>query len=181
MAARLQEKYTKEIRTALQKELECKNIMEVPRLEKIVLNMGVGEAVTNEKFLDSAVEEMTLIAGQRAVKTTAKKAISQFKLRQGMKIGCRVTLRRQKMYEFLDRLVNVALPRVRDFNGISRTSFDGHGNFAMGIKEQLIFPEINYDKVEKVRGMDVIIVTNTDDDNGAFSLLEKFGMPFKRK
>ena len=181
MAARLQEKYTKEIRTALQKELECKNIMEVPRLEKIVLNMGVGEAVTNEKILDSAVEEMTLIAGQRAVKTTAKKAISQFKLRQGMKIGCRVTLRRQKMYEFLDRLVNVALPRVRDFNGISRTSFDGHGNFAMGIKEQLIFPEINYDKVEKVRGMDVIIVTNTDDDNGAFSLLEKFGMPFKRK
>lgn len=177
--ARLKEKYTKEIRDQLMKELGIKNVMQVPKLEKIVLNMGVGDAVADSKKLTNAAEEMALIAGQKPVMTNARNSIAQFKLREGMKIGCKVTLRGDRMYEFLDRLVTIALPRIRDFRGVSPKSFDGHGNFAMGIKEQIIFPEINYDKVDKVRGMDIIICTNTNDNEHAKALLQKLNLPFR--
>ena len=177
--ARLKDYYKKEVVPALIKAFDYKNPMEVPRLVKIVVNMGLGEAVQNVKILDSAVEEMTKIAGQKPVITKARKSIATFKLRQGMSIGCCVTLRRERMYEFFDRLVNVALPRVRDFRGIPPKSFDGRGNFALGLKEQIIFPEIDYDKVEKVRGMNIAIVTTAKTDDEARQLLKLMGMPFK--
>ncbi len=177
--ARLKEYYKKEVIPALIKAFDYKNPMEVPRLVKIVVNMGLGEAVQNVKILDSAVEEMTKIVGQKPVITKARKSIATFKLRQGMSIGCCVTLRRERMYEFFDRLVNVALPRVRDFRGIPSKSFDGRGNFALGLKEQIIFPEIDYDKVEKVRGMNIAIVTTAKTDDEARQLLKLMGMPFK--
>jgi large subunit ribosomal protein L5 len=177
--ARLKEHYKKEVIPALIKTFDYKNPMEVPRLVKIVVNMGLGEAVQNVKILDSAVEEMTKIVGQKPVITKARKSIATFKLRQGMSIGCCVTLRRERMYEFFDRLVNVALPRVRDFRGISSKSFDGRGNFALGLKEQIIFPEIDYDKVEKVRGMNIAVVTTAKTDEEAHQLLKLMGMPFK--
>ena len=157
-----------------------KNQLQVPKIEKIVINMGVGEARDNAKVLESAVGDMETITGQKAVVTRAKKSVAAFKLREGMPIGCKVTLRGEKMYEFLDRLVNLALPRVRDFRGVSSTAFDGRGNYALGIKEQLIFPEIEYDKVDKVRGMDVIIVTTAHTDEEARELLTQFGMPFQK-
>ncbi|MDH4127694.1 MAG: 50S ribosomal protein L5 [Spirochaetota bacterium] len=177
--ARLLEKYRKEIISALQKERNYKNVMQVPKLTKIVLNIGVGKAIENKKLLDTAVEELTTITGQRAVKTISKKSISNFKLRDGMAIGCKVTLRGKRMYEFLDRLVNIALPRVRDFKGISGKAFDGRGNYSLGIKEQIIFPEINFDKVERISGMDITIVTSAKSDDEAKSLLKYFGIPFK--
>lgn len=177
--ARLKDYYKKEVVPALIKAFDYKNPMEVPRLVKIVVNMGLGEAVQNVKVIDSAVEEMTRIAGQKPVITKARKSIATFKLRQGMSIGCCVTLRRERMYEFLDRLVNVALPRVRDFRGIPAKSFDGRGNFALGLKEQIIFPEIDYDKVEKVRGMNIAIVTTAKTDDEARELLKLMGMPFR--
>ena len=177
--ARLLEKYKKEIIKALQKEKKYKNIMQVPKLEKIVLNMGIGKAIENKKLLEKAVEELSTITGQRAVKTIAKNSISNFKLREGMAIGCKVTLRGKRMYEFLDRLVNVALPRVRDFKGISGKSFDGRGNYSLGIKEQIIFPEINFDKVDSITGMDITIVTTAKSDDDAKSLLKYFGVPFR--
>ena len=157
-----------------------KNQMEVPKIEKIVINMGVGEARDNAKVLENAVNDMQMISGQKPVITKAKKSVAAFKLREGMPIGCKVTLRGEKMYEFLDRLVNLALPRVRDFRGVSATAFDGRGNYALGIKEQLIFPEVEYDKIDKVRGMDVIIVTTADSDEEARELLTQFGMPFQK-
>jgi large subunit ribosomal protein L5 len=177
--SRLKVYYKEEVVPALIKAFDYKNPMEVPRLVKIVVNMGLGEAVQNVKVLDRAVEEMTMIVGQKPVITKARKSIATFKLRQGMSIGCCVTLRRERMFEFLDRLVNVALPRVRDFRGISAKSFDGRGNFALGLKEQIIFPEIEYDKVEKVRGMNIAIVTTAKTDDEARQLLKLMGMPFK--
>jgi large subunit ribosomal protein L5 len=168
----------KEAVSALMDKFKYKSIMQVPRLEKIVINMGVGDAKENPKFLESAVNELATITGQRPVVTKAKKSVAAFKVRQGMNIGTKVTLRGDKMYEFLDRLVSIALPRVRDFRGVSDKSFDGRGNYALGIKEQLIFPEINYDKVDKVRGMDVIIVTTANTDEEARELLRLLGMPF---
>jgi large subunit ribosomal protein L5 len=177
--ARLKEYYKKEVVPALIKAFDYKNPMEVPRFVKIVVNMGLGEAVQNVKVLDSAVEEMTKIVGQKPVITKARKSIATFKLRQGMSIGCCVTLRRERMYEFFDRLVNVALPRVRDFRGIPPKSFDGRGNFALGLKEQIIFPEIDYDKVEKVRGLNIAIVTTAKTDDEARQLLKLMGMPFR--
>ncbi len=177
---RLKKKYREEIIKNMIKEFGYKNIMQVPRLEKIVLNMGVGEALENKKFLETAVEEMMLISGQRPVKTKAKKSVAAFKVRKGMEIGCRVTLRGDRMYEFLDRFINIALPRVRDFRGVSKDSFDGKGNFAVGIKEQIIFPEIDYDKVEKIHGMDIVICTTAKTDEEARKLLEEFGMPYRR-
>jgi large subunit ribosomal protein L5 len=177
--ARLKELYDKEIIPRLMKEFNYRNVMEVPKLEKIVLNMGLGEAIQNVKILDSAVEEMATIAGQKAVITKAKKSIASFKLRQGMPIGCMVTLRRGKMYEFLDRLVNVSLPRVRDFKGVSGKAFDGMGNYSLGVKEQLIFPEINYDKVDKIKGMNITIVTSARNDEEGKALLKLMGMPFR--
>jgi len=167
-----------EIVSALMDKFKYKSIMEVPKLEKIVINMGVGDAKENPKFLESAVNELATITGQKPVVTKAKKSVAAFKVRAGMNIGCKVTLRGDRMYEFLDRLVNIALPRVRDFHGVSDKSFDGRGNYALGIKEQLIFPEINYDKVDKVRGMDVIIVTTARTDEEARELLSLLGMPF---
>jgi len=177
--ARLKELYEKEIVPQLVKDFGFKNVMEVPKLEKIVINMGLGEAIQNIKILDSAVEELAAITGQKAVITKAKKSIASFKLRQGMPIGCMVTLRRAKMYEFLDRLLNVALPRVRDFKGISGTAFDGRGNYTLGIKEQLIFPEISYDKVDKVKGLNITIVTSAKNDEECKALLRHLGMPFR--
>ncbi len=177
--ARLKEVYEKEIVPQLRKDFNYKNIMEVPKLEKIVINMGLGEAIQNIKILDSAVEELAAITGQKAVITKAKKSIASFKLRQGMPIGCMVTLRKTRMYEFLDRLMNVALPRVRDFKGISGTAFDGRGNYSLGIKEQLIFPEISYDKVDKVKGLNVTIVTTAKNDEECKALLRFLGMPFR--
>ena len=177
--ARLKEYYIKEVVSALIKEFNFKNRMEVPRLEKIVVNMGLGEAIQNIKVLDNAVEELSLIVGQKPVITKARRSIATFKLRKGMSIGCRVTLRRERMYEFFDRLVNVALPRVRDFRGISPSSFDGRGNFAMGLKEQLIFPEIDYNKVDKARGMNIVILTTAKRDDEARELLRLMGMPFR--
>ncbi len=178
--SRLKETYKNEIVDALQKKFEYKNIMQVPKLDKIVINMGVGEAKENAKILDAAVKDLEIIAGQKVVVTRAKKSIANFKLREGMPIGCKVTLRGEKMYEFLDRLVNLALPRVRDFRGVNPDAFDGRGNYALGIKEQLIFPEIEYDKVDKVRGMDIIFVTTAQTDEEARELLRLFGMPFKK-
>ncbi|HZS81912.1 MAG TPA: 50S ribosomal protein L5 [Stellaceae bacterium] len=175
---RLQEHYEKTVRPALMKEFGYKNPMQVPRLEKIVINMGVGEAVQDGKKVDSAVGDLTAIAGQKPVVTRAKKSIATFKLRENMPIGCKVTLRRQRMYEFLDRLVNIALPRVRDFRGVSAKSFDGRGNYALGLKEQLVFPEIDYDQVDSVRGMDIVIVTTAKTDAEAKALLRGFDMPF---
>ena len=162
------------------KKFGYKNVMQVPKLEKIVINMGIGEAKENSKILDAATAELATITGQKPVTTKAKKSVANFKLREGMPIGCKVTLRGEKMYEFLDRLVNLALPRVRDFRGVNPNAFDGRGNYALGIKEQLIFPEIEYDKVDKVRGMDVIVVTTAHTDEEARELLTQFGMPFKK-
>lgn len=178
MITRLQDKYNKEVVPALMEKFGYKNIMEVPRLEKVIMNMGVGEAKENPKVLESAVNDMTLIAGQKPVLTRAKKSIANFKIRQNMPIGCKVTLRKAKMYEFVDKLMNVALPRVRDFRGVSDKSFDGRGNYSLGIKEQLIFPEIEYDKIDKVRGMDIIFVTTAKTDEEARELLRFLGMPF---
>ena len=175
---RLQEKYNNEIVPAMIEKFGYKNIMQVPKLNKIVINMGVGEAKDNSKVLDSAVKDLEIIAGQKAVVTEAKKSIANFKIREGLPIGCKVTLRGEKMYDFADRLINLALPRVRDFRGVSANSFDGRGNYALGIKEQLIFPEIEYDKVDKVRGMDVIFVTTANTDEEARELIRLFGMPY---
>ena len=177
---RLKEKYVKEVVPALMSKFNYKSIMQVPKIEKIVINMGVGDAVQNPKALDSAVEELTLIAGQRPVVTRAKKSIAGFHLRQGMPIGAKVTLRGERMYEFLDKLISVSLPRVRDFRGVSKKAFDGRGNYTLGIKEQLIFPEIDYDKVNKVRGMDIVIVTTANTDEEARELLALLGMPFQK-
>ena len=178
--ARLKEKYNNEIVDAMTKRFGYENIMQVPKLEKIVVNMGVGEAKENSKILDSAIADLEKITGQKAVTTKAKNSVANFKIREGMPIGCKVTLRGEKMYEFLDRLVNLALPRVRDFRGVNPNAFDGRGNYALGIKEQIIFPEIEYDKVDKVRGMDIIVVTTAETDEEARELLAQFGMPFKK-
>ncbi|HUY80361.1 MAG TPA: 50S ribosomal protein L5 [Acidobacteriaceae bacterium] len=179
MAARFREKYHKEIREALQKELGLENTMAVPRLEKIVLNMGLGEATQNTKLLDPLIADLAAIAGQKPVATKAKKSIAAFKVREGMPIGAMVTLRGDTMYEFLDRLISVALPRVRDFRGVSTKSFDGRGNYTLGIRDQLIFAEIDYSKVDKLKGMNITIVTSAQDDNSARALLRQFGMPFR--
>ena len=178
--SRLKDLYKSEIVDAMVKKFGYKNVMEVPKIDKIVINMGVGEAKDNSKVLEVAVKELETIAGQKAVTTKAKKSVANFKIREGMPIGCKTTLRGEKMYEFLDRLVNLALPRVRDFRGVSANSFDGRGNYALGIKEQIIFPEIEYDKIDKVRGMDVIIVTTAKTDEEARELLRLFNMPFKK-
>jgi large subunit ribosomal protein L5 len=175
---RLNESFVTEIKPSLISHFGYKNVMQVPKVDKIVLNMGVGEASQDKKKIESAFNEMTLISGQKPIVTRARKSIASFKLRDGMIVGCKVTLRGDKMFEFLDRLINIALPRVRDFRGISKKSFDGHGNFALGIKEQIVFPEINYDKVDKIRGMDIIICTTAKTDEEAFQLLKGFNMPF---
>lgn len=176
--ARLKEKYVDEVMKAMMEKFGYKNVMEIPKIEKVILNMGVGEAVGNPKVLDAAINDMTTIAGQKPVVTRAKKSIAAFKIREGMPIGAKVTLRGERMYQFLDKLLNVALPRVRDFRGVSPRSFDGRGNYTMGVKEQLIFPEIEYDKVDKIRGMDIIIVTTANTDEEARELLRLMGMPF---
>ena len=178
--SRLKDLYNSEIKDAMQKKFGYKNVMEIPKLEKVIVNMGVGEAKENAKLLDSAVKDMETITGQKAVLTKAKKSIANFKIREGMAIGCKVTLRGEKMYEFVDRLVNLALPRVRDFRGVNPNAFDGRGNYALGIKEQLIFPEIEYDKVDKVRGMDIVFVTTAKIDEEARELLRLFNMPFAK-
>ena len=178
--SRLRDLYENEIVEAMTKKFGYKNIMEVPKLEKIVVNMGVGEAKENSKALDSALADMAIITGQKGVTTKAKKSIANFKLREGMAIGCKTTLRGERMYEFADRLINLALPRVRDFRGVNPNAFDGRGNYSLGIKEQLIFPEIEYDKVDKVRGMDVVFVTTAKTDEEARELLRLFNMPFKK-
>ena len=178
--SRLHEQYSNQIKDAMMKKFEYSNIMQVPKLEKIVINMGVGEAIENKKVLESAIADLEKIAGQKAVVTRAKKSVANFKLREGMPIGCKVTLRGERMYEFADRLINLAVPRVRDVRGVNQNSFDGRGNYALGIKEQLIFPEIEYDKVDKVRGMDIIFVTTANTDEEARELLTLFGMPFKK-
>jgi large subunit ribosomal protein L5 len=177
--AKLKEIYQEKVVPALMKRFNYRNRMEVPKLEKIVINMGLGEAIQNIKILDSAVQELSLITGQKPVITKAKKSIAQFKLRTGMPIGCMVTLRKERMYEFFNRLVNVALPRVRDFKGLSGKSFDGRGNYALGIREQLIFPEIHYDKIDKVKGMNIVIVTTAKTDEEGKELLRLLGMPFR--
>jgi large subunit ribosomal protein L5 len=176
----LKEKYMNECVPALKEEFGYKNVMQLPRLKKIVLNMGLGEAVQNPKIVEGAAEELTRIAGQKAVVTKAKKSIATFKLREGMPIGCRVTLRGDKMYDFFSKLVNIALPRVRDFRGLSPKGFDGRGNFSMGIQEQIIFPEIDYDKIDKIKGLNITIVTSALTDEEGRSLLRKMGMPFKK-
>ena len=178
--SRLKDLYKSEIVDAMVKKFGYKNIMEVPKLDKIVINMGVGEAKDNSKVLETAVKELETITGQKVVTTKAKNSVANFKIREGIPIGCKVTLRGEKMYEFLDRLVNLALPRVRDFRGVNSASFDGRGNYALGIKEQIIFPEIEYDKIDKVRGMDVIVVTTAKTDEEARELLRLFNMPFKK-
>ncbi len=177
---RLHEKYKNSIRQLLIEKFNYTSIMQAPEVHKIVVNMGVGDAVTNTKVLDDAVNELTLLTGQKPIITYAKKSISVYKLREGMAIGCKVTLRGERMYEFLDKLVSIALPRVRDFQGVSNKAFDGRGNYTLGVREQLIFPEINYDKVNKVRGMDIVIVTTAQTDLEAFELLTQLGMPFKK-
>lgn len=177
---RLQERYTNEITKNLMKKFGYKSTMQIPKMEKIVINIGVGDAVNNSKFLEEAVEELTLISGQKPIVTTAKKSIAGFKVREGQAIGCKVTLRSERMYEFLDKLVSISLPRVRDFRGVPKNSFDGRGNYTLGVKEQLIFPEINFDKVNKVRGMDVVIVTTAKTNNEAHALLKEMGMPFTK-
>ena len=178
--SRLKDLYSNEIKDAMVKKFGYKNVMQIPKLDKIVINMGVGEAKENAKVLDTAIKDLETITGQKAVVTRAKKSVANFKLREGMPIGCKVTLRGEKMYEFTDRLVNLALPRVRDFRGVNPDAFDGRGNYSLGIKEQLIFPEIEYDKVDKVRGMDIIFVTTAETDEEARELLTLFGMPFKK-
>jgi len=178
--ARLKELYLNEIVAGMTKKFGYKNVMEVPKLDKIVINMGVGEAKDNAKVLETAIKDMEIISGQKAVITKAKKSVANFKIREGMAIGCKVTLRGDKMYEFADRLINLSLPRVRDFRGINPNAFDGRGNYSLGIKEQLIFPEIEYDKVDKVRGMDIIFVTTAKTDEEARELLTQFGMPFRK-
>ena len=178
--SRLKDQYKNEIMDAMTKKFGYKNVMEIPKIEKIVINIGVGEAKENAKAMEGAVADMETITGQKAVITKAKKSIANFKIREGLAIGCKTTLRGEKMYEFLDRLVNLALPRVRDFRGVNPNSFDGRGNYALGIKEQIIFPEIEYDKVDKVRGMDVIIVTTAKTDEEARELLRLFGMPYEK-
>ena len=178
--SRLKDLYSNEIKDAMVKKFGYKNVMQIPKLDKIVINMGVGEAKENAKVLDTAIKDLETITGQKAVVSRAKKSVANFKLREGMPIGCKVTLRGEKMYEFTDRLVNLALPRVRDFRGVNPDAFDGRGNYALGIKEQLIFPEIEYDKVDKVRGMDIIFVTTAETDEEARELLTLFGMPFKK-
>lgn len=178
--ARLRDKYTKEIAPALQQKFGYHNVMQIPKLEKVVINMGVGEAIQNSKAIDSAVGDLMKISGQKPVVTRAKKSIAAFKLREGMPIGTKVTLRGERMYEFVDRLMNVALPRVRDFRGVSSKSFDGRGNYTLGIKEQLIFPEIEYDKIDKLRGMDIVFVTDAKTDEEARELLGLLGMPFRQ-
>jgi large subunit ribosomal protein L5 len=177
---RLQQKYVETVKPSLMKEFAYTSPMEAPKLVKVIINMGVGDSIVNSKLLDEAVEEMTQIAGQKPVITKAKKSIANFKLREGMPIGCKVTLRGERMYEFLDKLFNISLPRVRDFHGVSSTAFDGRGNYTLGVKEQLIFPEINFDKVAKVRGMDVVIVTTAKSNKEAYALLKELGMPFEK-
>lgn len=177
---RLEQKYKETVIPALMEKFQYKNVMEVPAVEKVVVNIGVGDAIQNAKALEDAVRELEQITGQKAVVTRAKKSIANFKLRAGMPIGCKVTLRSEKMYDFLDKLMNISLPRVRDFHGVSDTSFDGRGNYTLGVKEQLIFPEIDYDKVSKIRGMDIVIVTSAKTNEEAKALLSDMGMPFKK-
>ncbi|HHZ19416.1 MAG TPA: 50S ribosomal protein L5 [Firmicutes bacterium] len=177
--SRLREKYNQEIIPALKSRFGYKNVMQIPKLEKIVINMGVGEATADAKAIDAAVNDLTQIAGQQPVVTRAKKSIAAFKVRTGMPVGCKVTLRGERMYEFMDKLINLALPRIRDFRGVSPKAFDGRGNYTLGIREQLIFPEINYDKVDKIRGMDIVIVTTAKTDEEAYELLKLFGMPYR--
>lgn len=179
MAPRLKEKYQNEVVSALMQEFKFTTVMQVPRLQKVVLNIGLGEALQNNKALDAAVGDLAAISGQKPVITKAKKSIAAFKLREGMSIGAMVTLRGPRMYEFLDRLVNLALPRLRDFRGVSRRSFDGRGNYSLGLREQIIFPEIDYDKVDKIRGLEVAIVTTAPDDAQGYALLKRLGMPFR--
>lgn len=180
MAVRLKEQYQNQVFNALKEKFKYENVMEVPKLEKVVINMGLGEAKDNAKILEAAIEELALISGQKPVVTKARKSIANFKVRIGNPVGAKVTLRGDRMYEFVDKLFNIALPRVRDFRGVSRKSFDGRGNYAIGIKEQLIFPEINYDKVDKIKGMDIIFVTSAKTDEAAQELLTLMGMPFTR-
>lgn len=177
---RLKERYDNEIVKSLMEKFSYKSVMQVPKLEKVVINIGVGDATTNAKALENSVAELTLISGQKPVVTRAKKSIAGFKLREGMPIGCKVTLRGERMYEFLDKLMNISLPRVRDFRGVSANSFDGRGNYTLGVKEQLIFPEINFDKVKKIRGMDIVIVTTAKTDEEGRTLLQLMGMPFRK-
>ena len=177
--ARLKELYVKDLRNKLKEKFKLENIFEVPKIEKIVVNMGVGEAAVYSKKINSAIDDLTQITGQKPQTTQAKKSIAGFKLRKGLNIGCKVTLRKNRMYEFLDRLIYIALPRVRDFKGLSKKSFDGNGNYSIGIKEQIIFPEINYDKIDKIRGMDICIVTSTKREDYAYELLKGFNLPFK--
>ena len=176
---RLQEKYRKDVSPKPTEKFGYKNVMQIPKLEKVVINMSVGESVGNPKALESAMNDLTTISGQKPIQTRAKKSLAAWKLRQGMAIGCKVTLRGQRMYEFLDKFINVALPRVRDFRGVSEKAFDGRGNYALGLKEQLIFPEIEYDKIDKIRGMDIVIVTTAATDEEAYELLKLLGVPFK--
>ncbi len=176
--SRLKDLYDSKLKNELKEKLSFSNYYEVPKLKKIVLNMGVGESVTDSKKINAAIEDLTLISGQKPIVTRAKQSIAGFKLRKGMSIGCKVTLRKEMMYEFLDRLITIALPRVRDFKGLSRKSFDGNGNYSLGLKEQIIFPEINYDKIDKVRGLDICIVTSSAKDDFAFELLKGFNFPF---
>ena len=178
--SRLHDLYNKQIRSELQEKFAYNNVMEIPKLEKIVINIGVGEATENAKTVDAAASDLEAIAGQKPIICKAKKSLASWKIREGMPLGCKVTLRGERMYEFLDRLINIALPRVRDFRGISSTSFDGRGNYAFGVKEQLLFPEIDFDKIDRVRGMDIIVVTTAKTDEEARELLTKFGMPFKK-
>ena len=180
MTSRLREKYENEVIDSLMEKFQYSNVMEVPKLEKVIINMGVGAARDNPKILESAVKELEIIAGQKPVVTQAKKSIANFKLREGMKVGTKVTLRGERMYDFLDKLMNIALPRVRDFRGVSATAFDGRGNYALGIKEQLIFPEIEYDMVDAIRGLDIVIVTTAETDEEAKAFLAQMGMPFKK-
>lgn len=180
MGNRLRETYKNEIMPALQKKFGYKNVMQIPKLDKVVINMGIGEAKENSKILETAANDLSIITGQKAVYTKAKKSVANFKIREGMPIGCKVTLRGDRMYDFVDRLINLALPRVRDFRGVNPNAFDGRGDYALGLKEQLIFPEIEYDKVDKIRGMDVIFVTTAETDEEARELLREFGMPFAK-
>ena len=180
MATRLKERYDKEVRKSLQERFGYKNVMQIPRLEKVVVNMSVGDAIQNPKTLDAALADLQAITGQKPVHTTAKKSIANFKLRQGMKIGAKVTLRGERMYVFLDKLFNIVLPRIRDFRGLSRKSFDGRGNYNMGLREQLVFPEINFDKVDKTRGMDIVIVTSARTDEEATEFLTAMGLPLQK-
>ncbi len=178
--SRLKDKYLSEVVKGLQEKYNYKNVMQIPKITKVVINMAVGEAVTNSKALDAAVNDMTIISGQKPIITKAKKSIAAFKIREGMNLGCKVTLRGERMYEFLDKLMNLALPRVRDFHGVSSTGFDGRGNYTMGLKEQLIFPEIEYDKIDKARGMDITIVTTAATDEEGRDMLTMMGMPFEK-